>query len=60
MQVERGVAAPIVDALRQRGHAVSVSQGTGPFGRGQIIWQLANGAFVAGSDCRADGAAVGY
>jgi len=58
--LERGVAAQIGDALRGRGHAVSVAPGAGMFGRGQIIWRMPNGAYVAGSDGRADGAAVGY
>jgi gamma-glutamyltranspeptidase/glutathione hydrolase len=30
------------------------------FGRGQIIVRLEDGAYAAGSEPRADGAAVGY
>ena len=32
----------------------------GNFGRGQIIWRLDEGVFIAGSDMRADGAALGW
>ncbi|MFN8459224.1 MAG: gamma-glutamyltransferase family protein [Anaerolineae bacterium] len=32
----------------------------GGFGRGQIIWRLAEGVFIAGSDMRADGCAAGW
>lgn len=58
--LERGVAPAIADALRDRGHDITFAPGAGMFGRGQIIWQLPGGGYVAGSDGRADGAAVGY
>jgi len=50
----------IAAALAERGHDVAIAQEYGTFGRGQIIWRLPSGAYVAGSDGRADGAAVGY
>ena len=43
-----------------RGHALDVRLSTGSFDKGQIIRRLANGAYVAGSDPRADGCAVGF
>lgn len=58
--VERGVAASIVEALRRRGHHITLPDSAGPFGRGQIIWRQPGGTYVAGSDGRTDGAAVGY
>jgi gamma-glutamyltranspeptidase/glutathione hydrolase len=39
---------------------VSVQPVGGQFGRGQIIWRLPSGAYVAASEKRADGAAVGF
>ncbi|HEX6291698.1 MAG TPA: gamma-glutamyltransferase family protein [Herpetosiphonaceae bacterium] len=60
IEVEAGVDQEIVQQLREQGHAVTVSQEAGTFGRGQIIWRLPSGAYVAGSDGRTDGAAVGY
>ena len=49
----------IADGLRARGHDVTVAQ-DGGFGRGQIIWKLPGGGYVAGSDKRADGCAAAY
>lgn len=60
VEVEPGVSGEIVEQLRARGHMVTVAQERGTFGRGQIIWRLPSGAYVAGSDGRADGYAVGY
>ena len=57
--LEKGAAPEIIDGLQARGHHVGVGE-TGTFGRGQIIWRLPSGALVAGSEPRADGAAVGY
>jgi gamma-glutamyltranspeptidase / glutathione hydrolase len=60
IEVEPGVAEETVRRLRQQGHEVVVSQEPSTFGRGQIIWRLPSGAYVAGSDGRTDGCAVGY
>jgi gamma-glutamyltranspeptidase/glutathione hydrolase len=48
-----------VDGLRARGHDVTVGTDQA-FGRGQIIWKLPGGGYVAGSDKRADGCAAAY
>jgi gamma-glutamyltranspeptidase/glutathione hydrolase len=49
----------IVDGLAARGHEVTVATDQA-FGRGQIIWKLPGGGYVAGSDKRADGCAAAY
>ena len=58
--VEPHMPREVVDDLRERGHAVEVASELGVFGRGQIIWRLPGGGYVAGSDGRTDGNAVGY
>ena len=55
--VEPGVDA---DSLRGRGHRVAVDESPGAYGFGQAIWRLPGGGYVAGSEPRADGCAVGY
>lgn len=47
------------EGLRARGHSVKILESSGRFGRGQIIWRLPSGAYIAGSDKRADGYAAG-
>jgi gamma-glutamyltranspeptidase/glutathione hydrolase len=54
--VEPGVDAP---ALARRGHRVTVDD-SGIYGWGQAIWRLPDGGYVAGSEPRADGCAIGY
>jgi gamma-glutamyltranspeptidase/glutathione hydrolase len=54
--VEPGIEA---DALRRRGHRVSVD-GSMFYGHGQAIWRMPGGGYVAGTEPRADGSAVGY
>jgi len=58
--VEPETAPAVVDGLRDRGHDVQVQPDGSLFGRGQIIWRLPGGGYVAGSDRRADGCAIGY
>ncbi len=58
--LEPGVPYKLVQELAECGHDVSIAEEFGPFGRGQIIWRLPSGAYVAGSDGRTDGYAVGY
>jgi gamma-glutamyltranspeptidase/glutathione hydrolase len=54
--VEPGIDA---EALRRRGHEASVED-AGVYGYGQAIWRMPGGGYVAGSEPRADGCAVGY
>ena len=57
---EGGWSEATADALRARGHEVTLGPEAGFFGRGQIILRLENGVYAAGSDGRADGEALVY
>ncbi|HWH24410.1 MAG TPA: gamma-glutamyltransferase family protein [Candidatus Limnocylindria bacterium] len=57
---EPAVGEEALAGLAARGHAVEVWSEAGVFGRGQIIWRLPSGGYVAGSEPRADGQAAGY
>ncbi|MEN9934831.1 MAG: hypothetical protein RLZZ387_1410 [Chloroflexota bacterium] len=50
----------VVEGLIARGHQVQVQGEVGSFGRGQAIWRLPSGAYVAGGESRCDGGPVGY
>jgi len=63
--VEPGLPAEYPDQdvlaeLRSRGHEIAVEAEASGFGYGQAIWRLPEGGYVAGSEPRADGCAVGY
>jgi gamma-glutamyltranspeptidase / glutathione hydrolase len=57
--VEPDMNASEIDALRHRGHEVTVEAST-LYGSGQAIWRMEDGGYVAGSEPRTDGCAVGY
>jgi gamma-glutamyltranspeptidase / glutathione hydrolase len=52
--------AALLQDLRDRGHDVRVEPDRPVFGHGQAIWRLPDGGYVAGSESRADGHAVGF
>jgi gamma-glutamyltranspeptidase/glutathione hydrolase len=58
--VEPGTDAGLLAALSNRGHRPAVATDSLKFGRGQIILRLESGVYAAGSEPRADGAALGY
>ena len=58
--VEPSMSSSLIDALRERGHDVTVAPPAEVFGFGgaQIVCRLDDG-YVAGSDPRKDGQAIG-
>jgi len=60
VQVELETPRHVIEGLAARGHQVQVVADHGLFGRGQAIWRMPSGAFVAGSETRCDGGAVGW
>jgi gamma-glutamyltranspeptidase/glutathione hydrolase len=64
INVEASMPAATVQGLRERGHAIeSLADSYQDFGAGQFVWRLGDPAvdgYVAASDPRRDGAAVGW
>lgn len=62
INVEPHMPAATVEGLRALGHQIGdIHDSYQDFGAGQFIWRLENGAgYVAASDPRRDGAAVGF
>lgn len=58
VHVEPEVPEPVRQGLKSRGHQVTV--GGAFFGYGQAIWRSPEGGYVAGSEPRADGCAIGF
>ena len=58
--VEPGTDDRLLAALEERGHRPVVAADSLSFGRGQIIVCREDGVYAAGSEPRADGAAVGF
>ena len=60
LNVEAHLPADVVDALRTRGHQVAVApRDSLEFGSAQLIYKAADG-YIAASDSRRDGQAVGF
>ncbi len=60
VSIEPGFDASVYEALSDMGHQVERTENrTVSFGRGQIIYKL-EGGYLAASDLRADGQAVGF
>jgi gamma-glutamyltranspeptidase / glutathione hydrolase len=60
MHVEPRVPEAVRAALADRGHDITTDGAVDLVGCGQAIWRLAGGGYVAGTEPRADGCALGY
>ena len=60
VRIEPGFDPSTYDALKDMGHDLRVeARRYALFGRGQVIYKV-NGGYIAGSDLRCDGQAVGF
>ncbi len=60
VHLESGFDSQVYAALREMGHDVQIAEERSvQFGGGQVVYQLQDG-YVAGSDSRRDGQAIGY
>lgn len=59
---EEALAADTLEALREKGHRITLEAPDTAFGFGgaQLVRRLEGGGYIAGSDPRKDGQAVGY
>ena len=60
VHVEPRVPAAVRAALAARGHDITTDDAVDLVGCGQAIWRLAGGGYVAGTEARTDGCALGY
>ncbi len=60
VSLEASTSTTVIDELVNRGHRVSVPEAVNfAFGGAQLIWKTAGG-YIAGSDHRKDGCAIGF
>ncbi len=59
VELEKGLDQSVMEALMARGHEMTMPEDVTGFGRGQIIIRM-DDKYIAGSDLRADGKALGY
>ncbi len=60
VHVEPRVPETVRAALAARGHEITTEGAVDLVGCGQAIWRLAEGGYVAGTEARTDGCALGY
>lgn len=58
--LESGTSPEVLDELAARGHKIEKELSSGLFGGAQLIYKLDNGCYVAASEPRKDGQAVGF
>jgi gamma-glutamyltranspeptidase / glutathione hydrolase len=61
LSLEAGIDPQVVAGLRALGHRLAEAEGTNfAYGGAQLIWRLPDGGYLAASDHRKDGLAVGF
>lgn len=61
IETESALGAPLIEALRVRGHEVTVRDTViGAYGRGEIIWRNDKGILAGGTEPRADGVVAAW
>ena len=55
---EQGIKSEVLENLKARGHQITLANATG-FGGAQLLYKTESG-YIAGSDHRKDGLAIGY
>ncbi len=60
VHVEPRVRARVRSALAERGHEITTEGAVDLVGCGQAIWRCADGGYVAGTEARSDGCAMGF
>ncbi|MFP5417016.1 MAG: gamma-glutamyltransferase family protein [Actinomycetes bacterium] len=60
VEVEASAGPATLNHLRERGHRARFAEHAAIFGRGQAIWRLDGGGYVAGSEPRADAYPLGF
>ena len=60
VHLELNTPRQTIEGLAARGHTVRVEPDPSGFGRGQAIWRLESGAYVAGTEARCDGSVAGW
>ncbi len=58
--VENHFPVVVAQALKRKGHDISMQVESGSFGRGQIIWRDENGVLCGGTESRTDGAVAAW
>ncbi len=60
VQLEREVPDHIKEKLAEQGHQIEIVASNIDMGRGQIIWRMADGTYVGGTEPRADGSIAAW
>ena len=58
--VEPAFLPEVIEALKARGHEITINPAIETFGRGQIIWRNNDGILVGGSEPRTDGVCAAW